>query len=481
MGKYDLDSLYSADIELTIAGLAREIREEEESTEGSTEHSFAEYEYNRIWHLLSGKTGLTGRLQEIGIFISPAQFGENCDKYDALKILKLFYKTENPESSKISKKYNIIQILKSHHLSNITVEYTQSTAYGTVFDEIYTALRAKVGQATEYERVLERIKTEWHELRSDLTKMIFRPAFIQSGDSALQVLGNLPNRLLQLLETVKKDAPPFPSKDIMNVTFLYFVRYKVLCDIAESLNCPGRARIPGLDDDKMLAAAFRSKFSENISSLISWDQINSMEKNIRKGNRDPNWRFFTALALGTVAKQDVFYPENRSSLVNAFQFAPTVAEWYSKKYDLNISDGLPPHVLFGILQTIYYVSVNKIQYTNNYYGNRVPKRSLLAAIKDHENADAAAITDIEHRITNQILMIIAGADMARAYRSIETALLKLAEAVVSEMTIDSIYATHNRLFPEAKKMIRDVTDLQFEERDITFAPFYDSAKSGESG
>ena len=49
------------------------------------------------------------------------------------------------------------------------------------------------------------------------------------------------------------------------------------------------------------------------------------------------------------------------------------------------------------------------------------------------------------------------------------------------MTIDSIYATHNRLFPEAKKMIRDVTDLQFEERDITFAPFYDSAKSGESG
>ena len=85
-----------------------------------------------------------------------------------------------------------------------------------------------------------------------------------------------------------------------------------------------------------------------------------------------SWQLIGAV-LGTVAGKDLTSGENKRHRINAFLYTRNVAEWFIRKYEVDYQDGIPFHVLAGIAQTIYLISLNKEQYRNDYYGSTFGK------------------------------------------------------------------------------------------------------------
>jgi len=453
MGKYDMAATYQETYACTITDLCNEILDEAEK---STLDKDLNYDLVRSKFSNAQGSGIIEKLKSAGFDVWKIAGKDRRERYAALKILKKFYYIEKDNVCQ-RKRVNITRIL-----SDPCIDHFEAKENKEAFDDLYQSVYGQVEERVVYEQAICSLDKEWKSLINGLSRFIYRPDLVSRYDEICETLKRADDQLKAIALHRTLNAPD-SNDGIMRTLLLLLVRYRILA-MNNSIK-------RGDDDtlrletayDKKLATGYLDK-ANTVSENILWDRIDAVTKTL-KMNVDSLKDYmdeygvdsFTNLyiqtyALGSITNCDIVSPENKTHRVNAFRYAKVAAMWIqSLYYDLDFSEGVPTHVLPGIVQSLYYVSKNHVKYSVSSHGN-AEKKTLLAALKKGVNADKVAMLNMESRVADRILIVLGKKEMLDYYHSIRRILLEMEDAVISCHSLKLIQERHNKVFEQVREI-----------------------------
>lgn len=406
VGKYDMDAIYSDDYACTITDLCNEIIDEAEELSKETVLNLDRVR-NKIAN--SQGSGIVQKLDCTGFHIWEIADKDKHEKHDALKLLKTLYYIEKDDLSK-RKRVNITRILLNPCTDNL-----ETMDNGKEFYDIYRSVCEQVEERADYEQVMRSIDCDWKNLVNRISRFIYRPDLISKHDEMCDLLKYVYNRL-RTIEQCKNCTDSSQNDGVMRTFLILLIRYQILAVNSSIREEDDRALKLETDYDEKLAKGYLEK-AANFGAVVTWEQIDALIEFVKMKWISPDSNlmdrvgdiFFNAniqaYTLGAITNEDLVSEKNKAYRVNSFQYAKETAMWIQQLYsDLNFDKGVPPHVLAGIVQSIYYASKNREKYIISSYGG-TKKRTLLAALKDGEEADKMAMLNMESRVANRILII----------------------------------------------------------------------------
>lgn len=203
MGKYDIDKKLSDECKLTLTDLIQELMEERENEKKKVLSNAA------YWQAFKAKkSGLIPKIKRVtGIDLEIYLEGKNKqEKFNALKILKCFYKIEKDGQPKnrgargIDSLIKITDILQNPKLENIDSIYTSESVYGDVFEELYTKIRDNAEYGEVIETKYSDIELEWRIINHRILSYYRKWEYQKNSDKAMNELNILEKFLNEIME-----------------------------------------------------------------------------------------------------------------------------------------------------------------------------------------------------------------------------------------------------------------------------------------
>lgn len=439
MGKYDINATFNEVYAVTITELCNELLDEAEQTSNGEKLNF---DLVRSKFSNSYGNGIIQKLQGIGFDVWGIAGVDKREKYDAIKVLKLFYYVEK-DTLYQRKRSNITTVLANPSLDNLE-------GYKRPLNKIYEAVYSQIADAAHYEGKLRAIDRAWRELIADFSEFMYSPDFLSNYDRILVALRQI-DAQLATLDTFKNVPPSECNDGIMRTLLLFLIRYGVSSENASFAAKQNEAFCLTTPDDSTLSRGYflNKTLLENVR-IITWEQIDAIVEELKNLPHDMYLMYIMIYALGAVTEKDFVSSKNKAYRIDAFRYVRKIATWLQSRYDgIDFQQGVPPYVLAGITQSIYYASKNHETYTMSSYGN-YRNRTLMAAIKDDGTTDTAAMLDWENRIANRILALLGKPEIAEYHRNIQQTLIAMENMVFAQNSFAEIQRLHEVLYAKAK-------------------------------
>lgn len=447
MGKYDINAAFNEVFAITITELCNELLDEAGQISNRENPDF---DLVRSKFSNSRGNGIIQKLQGIGFDIWGIAGEDKREKYDALKVLKLFYYFEKDTLCQ-RKRHNITTVLANPSVDNLE-------CYRDPLKKIYEAVHSQVADAAHYEKELCAIGQAWRELIADFSTFVYSTNFLTDYDRILATLTQIGTQLTML--DALKNVPSSKCNDgIMRTLLLLLIRYGVLSENTSFVAKQNEVFcLTTPDDDALCRGYFLNRtLLENVR-VITWEQIDAIIEELKNLPHDMHLMYIAIYALGPVTGKDFVSAKNKVYRVDSFRYVRKIATWLQNRYEgIDFKQGVPPHVLAGIAQSIYYASKNHEKYTISSYGN-YKSRTLMAALKDNGPTDTAAMLDWENRIANRILAVLGKSEIAAYYRSIQQALIAMENVVFAQESLLEIQRLHKILYTKVKIVCNNATE-----------------------
>ena len=413
MGNFDLDKTEKTDgVSCTIYNLCKELESENKESKGYTCNALL-----KKFHDKSG-SGINDHLKNDLHF--------DVDRYEDFskcQFLKLIFRYEY-ENVAIQgrKKYRLTEILQNPCLSNISSAYDTETLYGESFDALMRELEYKIGKETAEQRkmLLYEKNQRWNNALSNVRKYAYDEKAI-SPENREQTEFDLNNikRFLsnEILDKLKEPEDKAPVDGI----FLSF--YTLL--VAHEMVCEDEDRVDSYDSIELYPVAeqdYADVFVKYDEYVLTDDMQNMILDGLIENDHSELINEFRYLIFGSDREVD---NEDYSGLRLAKRSKNDFRKWIETHKPLEIDEGnMIASWFVAMVQEILYCKRNRIKIKNGAFGIKEGRRTLTAALKSPESAQAKEIQAWLIRLENRYSADI-GSHNFQAVREIEKLFVKI--------------------------------------------------------
>ncbi len=211
--------------------------------------------------LCKSKSSVVKKLKKAGLDLL-AIAGENPkEKFDALRIYKLFYRIE--KGSNEGSAIKLTTILQRPNSNIFDLDNEQISKYREAFESVYHEVRERVDNANLLERCLQEINSRWMQMIQSIFQLIYRRSIQAEFPAVLATLSRLDQWLSDFfmvgemrLEFSKNSADAICENNrVMTCTFLFLLCYRLVAEIEGWLSTQGRCQeLPNDVQDKPMEA-----------------------------------------------------------------------------------------------------------------------------------------------------------------------------------------------------------------------------------
>lgn len=407
MGYFDLDKTEKPDgVPCTIYRLCKELESENKESKG--------YNYNALlkkFHDKSG-SGIVDHLKNDLHF--------DVDKYEDFskcQFLKLIFRYEY-ENINVSgrKKYRLTEILQKPCLSNISSVYDTETLYGESLDKLMEELEDKIGKevANQRKMLLYKKNQRWNNALAHAIEYAYDEKMI-APENKEQTEFDLNNIKRFLSDKILAKLKEPEDKDPVDDIFISF--YTLL--IAHEMVCEEEDRVDSYDGIELYPIAeqdYAGKFIKYDNYVLTDNVQENILDGLIKNDQSRPINEFRYLIFGSNRELD---NEDYSGLRLAMKSKNTFRKWIEKHKPLDIDEGSMIASWFvAMIQEILYCKRNQIKIKNSAFGIKEGRRTLTAALKSPESAQAKEIQAWLIRLENRYNADI-GSHHLQAVREIE--------------------------------------------------------------
>lgn len=468
--------------EVTMAALCRELLEETETQENIEQGvvSVALIENK----LCKSKSSVVKKLKKAGLDLL-AIAGENPkEKFDALRIYKLFYRIE--KGSNEGSAIKLTTILQQPNSNIFDLDNEQISKYREAFESVYHEVRERVDNANLLERCLQEINSRWMQMIQSIFQLIYRRSIQAEFPAVLATLSRLDQWLSDFyggrneIRVFENSADAICENNrVMTCTFLFLLCYRLVAEIEGRLSTQGRCQeLPNDVQDKPMEAMMNTAGADTLiqrgNVTVPWEKVKLLQNAAAEFQKNPyNQEAFRVIAsyfqplalveeLCTVIEYS-FYGETRKGCLwdmlaldknffqDSFQWIFNILQQSAEKHQLNYKEGVPEVVLLAAHQIIYQIYQGEEKYYIQYNGNKHSEKSLMSALKREKPLDEVALREWDSRVANKILALLGRGEAIRPLRNIETTLLEIEKQILSSGSITTIWENHEKVFDKVTK------------------------------
>lgn len=413
MGDFDLDKTEKPDgVPCTIYRLCKELESENKESKG--------YTYNALLKKFHDKSG-SGIIDHLK---NDLHF--DVDKYEDFskcQFLKLIFRYEYENVAvQGRKKYRLTEILQKPCLSNISSAYDTETLYGGSLDALIEELEDKIGKEVAMQRkmLLYEKNQRWNNALAHAIEYAYDEKAIapENKEKTEFDLNNIKRFLSdKILAKLKEPEDKDPVDDI----FLSF--YTLL--VAHEMVCEEEDRVDSYDSIELYPIAeqdYADVFVKYDNYVLTDNAQNIILDGLIKYDHSKPINEFRYLIFGSNRELD---KEDYSGLRLAKRSKNDFRKWIDKHKPLNIDEGSMIASWFvAMVQEILYCKRNQIKIKNGAFGIKEGRRTLTAALKSPESAQAKEIQAWLIRLENRYNADI-GSHNLQAVREIEKLFVKI--------------------------------------------------------
>ncbi|WP_370775046.1 hypothetical protein [Roseburia sp.] len=413
MGYFNLDKTEKPDgVPCTVYRLCKELESENQESKG--------YSYNALLKKFHDKSG-SGIIDHLK---NDLHFDVNkYDDFSKCQFLKLIFKYEY-ENADVQgrKKYRLTEILQKPCLSNIRSVYDTETLYGGSLSALMEELESKIGKeaAEQRKKLLYQKNQRWNNALAHVFEYAYDEKKIapENKEQTEFELNNIKRFLTdEILVKLKEPEEKDPVDDI----FISF--YTML--IAHEMVCEEEDRVDSYDSIEFYPIAERDyadRFTEYDNFVLrDIDQENILDGLIRN-DQSEQISEFRYLIFDSDRELD---QEDYSGLRLAKKTKDDFRKWIGEHKPLRLAEGeMIVSWFVAMIQEILYCKRNQVRIKNSAFGIKEGRRTLTAALKSPESAQAKEIQAWLIRLENRYCADI-GSHHLQAVREIEKLFVKI--------------------------------------------------------
>lgn len=485
MGYFDIGNTYDPARKVTIAVLCKEIAEENEKAGKYTAHDEG---YYRDKFKNADQSGIIDKLRKKLDFDIEEIYGNDPkEKFEAFKLLKLLYYIEkdgapkNRGKSAENTKIQIIDILSKPRLDNIQTPYAARSQYGKIYSVLSNEVCKEVPSAAERVETLKAINAYWDYLIDEIFGYVLTDEALSHPQEAMKELIRIENflkeKVLNRLDSQKIAKLP-NNEGVMKTFYNMLICHEFLCNDIDRININYRICFSPAPNSE-----YADVYKKCEGQRICWDHLDILKRALEimyEGEIDA----FHKTALETIRQSEndagtagfllkmISYgkdiPEND---IKHYKYAlgkvRTIAIWlFQQYYGCNgankIETDIPCDIFILIMQELIAVKKNKESLRNDYYGYTQSERSLLAAVKNPDTAEAIAIQAWIKKLENRVIVNLGAIELIRKKRDIENILLEIKKVLYSYHSLDDLKFANRYLCHWVARSIISRTRVQDE-------------------
>lgn len=458
MGYFDIGNTYDPAHKVTMAELCKEIAEEIEKAGKYTAHDEG---YYRDKFKNADQSGIIDKLKKKLDFDIEGIYGNDPkQKFEAFKLLKLLYYIEkdgapkNRGRSTENTKIQIIDILSKPRLENIQTPYAVRSQYGKIYSALSDELCKEVPDAAQRIETLKAINVYWDYMIDEIFGYVLPDEALLHPQEAMKELIRIENflkeKVLNRLDSQKIAKLP-NNEGVMKTFYNMLICHEFLCNDIDRINVNYRICFSSAPNSE-----YADIYKKCEGQRIRWDSLDILKQALeimRKGEIDA----FHKTALETIRQSEndagtagfflkmISYgkdiPEND---IKHYKYVlgkvRTVAEWFYKQKNSieKIETDIPCDIFILIMQELIAVKKNRESLRNDYYGYTQSERSLLAAVKNPDTAEAIAIQAWIKKLENRVAVNLGAIELIRKKRDIENIIIEIKKVLYSYHSLDDL-------------------------------------------
>lgn len=413
MGYFDLDKTEKPDsVPCTVYRLCKELEDENADSEG--------YSCNALLKKFHDKSG-SGIIDHLK---NDLHFDVNkYEDFSKCQFLKLIFRYEYENVSiRGRKKYRLTEILQKPCLSNISSFYETETLYGGSIDALIEELEGKIGKEVAKQRkiLLYKKNQRWNNALAHAIEYAYDEKMIapENREQTQFDLKNIKRFLTdEILAKLKEPENKDPVDDIFISFYTLLIAHEMVCEQEDWVDSYDSIEFYPIAE-KDYAEAF-IKYDNLVLSDIEQDDILD---GLIKNDQSRIISEFRYLIFGSNRELD---KADYSGLRLAIKSKNTFRNWIEKHKPLNLDEGSMIASWFvAMVQEILYCKRNQIIIKNGAFGIKEGRRTLTAALKTPESAQAKEIQAWLIRLENRYGTDI-GSPHLQEVREIEKLFVKI--------------------------------------------------------
>lgn len=467
-----MNDTYESCNKVTMAELCRELLEET-ATKEQIESGAVSIEQieNKLW---KSNSSVVKKLKEVGLDLLAIAGEDPRERFDALKIFKLFYKVEK-DASDGHTPIKVITILNMPNINDLNVYFPKSKEYRHALAHIYQEVRSQVPQADIYEQKIDEIDGWWIGVIRKIFQVVYQPNLQLDNGKFYDRLSTLAEKLWNIALGKEKFEKVYCENRVMTYTYIIFFRYKVMAENRGWLCTQGRFFETDLEAKVPLRATMAAFLKKRGGEMISWEGIEDLRERTITFMKNPH----NPVVAGTIACffsiEDVEQPESLKKYKNFFPeavlYAGKVLKQCAERCNLDYSDGVPFDAFIATLHSIFVIDQYKLTYIEDYNGNKHAEQSLMRAIKGDEPLRLAAFQEWVSIFLNRLLVLMGRGSFLRLLYRIEHALLEIELSILAGGSLNALLEVHEMLFSRVCSLCAEHLPEYWYKAEETFFPF----------